>query len=112
MRAERIPLYRSEEPLQVDEPYVLVTPTYGGGDGNGAVPKQVIRFLNDERNRRGIRGVISAGNTNFGEGFCIAGGCHEPQVRRAAPVSAQLFGTADDVARVSDGLESWWKRQQ
>ncbi|WP_119698589.1 class Ib ribonucleoside-diphosphate reductase assembly flavoprotein NrdI [Microbacterium halotolerans] len=112
MRAERIPLYRSEEPLQVDEPYVLVTPTYGGGDGNGAVPKQVIRFLNDERNRRGIRGVISAGNTNFGEGFCIAGDiisrkCDVPHLYRL-----ELFGTADDVARVSDGLESWWKRQQ
>jgi len=112
LRAQRIPLYRGDEPLQVDEPYVLVTPTYGGGDGNGAVPKQVIRFLNDERNRRGIRGVISAGNTNFGAGFCIAGDiisrkCDVPHLYRL-----ELFGTADDVARVSDGLESWWKRQQ
>ena len=34
---------------------VRVTPTYGGGQGRGvekgAVPKQVIRFLNDEKNR-------------------------------------------------------------
>lgn len=110
--ARRIPLHRGEEPLQVDEPYVLVTPTYGGGDGNGAVPKQVIRFLNDERNRRGIRGVISAGNTNFGAGFCIAGDiisrkCDVPHLYRV-----ELFGTADDVDRVTDGLEQWWKRQQ
>jgi protein involved in ribonucleotide reduction len=39
-------------PIEVDEPFVLVTPTYGAGRGGvekGAVPKQVIRFLNDER---------------------------------------------------------------
>ena len=75
--AQRIPLYRTDEPLLIDEPFVLVTPTYGGGQGRGeekgAVPKQVIRFLNDERNRRNIRGVISAGNTNFGDAFCLAG---------------------------------------
>jgi len=111
MRAERIPLHRSDPPLRVDEPYVLVTPTYGGGDGNGAVPKQVIRFLNDEGNRRGIRGVISAGNTNFGEGFCIAGDiisrkCDVPHLYRL-----ELFGTADDVDRVSEGLERWWTQQ-
>lgn len=111
LRAERIPLHRNDEPLHVDEPYVLVTPTYGGGDGKGAVPKQVIRFLNDEHNRRGIRGVISAGNSNFGEGFCIAGDiisrkCDVPHLYRL-----ELFGTEDDVVRVSDGLERWWKRQ-
>ena len=75
--ARRIPLLRQQEDLVVDEPFVLVTPTYGGGEGRGvergAVPKQVIRFLNDERNRNHIRGVISAGNTNFGDSFCLAG---------------------------------------
>ena len=111
LRAERIPLHRSDEPLRVDEPYVLVTPTYGGGDGNGAVPKQVIRFLNDEHNRRGIRGVISAGNTNFGDGFCLAGDiisrkCDVPHLYRL-----ELFGTPEDVDRVSEGLERWWKLQ-
>jgi protein involved in ribonucleotide reduction len=111
LRAERIPLHRSDEPLSVDEPYVLVTPTYGGGDGNGAVPKQVIRFLNDEHNRRGIRGVISAGNTNFGDGFCLAGDiisrkCDVPHLYRL-----ELFGTPEDVDRVSEGLERWWTQQ-
>ncbi len=113
--ARRIPLLRTEEPLVVDEPFVLVTPTYGGGQGRGeekgAVPKQAIRFLNDERNRRHIRGVISAGNTNFGEAFCPAGEiisrkCDVPHLYRF-----EVFGTQDDVDRVSDGLERWWKRQ-
>ena len=111
MRAVRIPLYRSEEPLIVNEPYVLVSPTYGGGDGHGAVPKQVIRFLNDEGNRSLIRGVIAAGNTNFGEAYCLAGDiiarkCNVPHLYRV-----EVFGTPEDVDRVSDGLEQWWKRQ-
>jgi protein involved in ribonucleotide reduction len=112
-RALRIPLHATDPELVVDEPYVLVTPTYGGGQGRGvekgAVPKQVIRFLNDERNRRLIRGVISAGNTNFGEHFCVAGDiisrkCHVPHLYRL-----EVFGTPEDVERVSAGLERWWE---
>ena len=113
-RAKRIPLYPSEPALRIDEPYVLVTPTYGGGQGRGeekgAVPKQVIRFLNDQGNRDRIRGVISAGNTNFGEAFCLAGDvisrkCSVPHLYRL-----ELFGTPEDVDRVNEGLERWWKR--
>jgi protein involved in ribonucleotide reduction len=112
-RAIRIPLHseRSGPGLVVDEPYVLVTPTYGGGQGRGvekgAVPRQVIRFLNDEHNRSLIRGVISAGNTNFGEHFCLAGDiisrkCNVPHLYRL-----EVFGTPEDVERVSEGLERW-----
>jgi len=59
---------------------VLVLPTYGGGHANGPepdaggyVPKQVIAFLNNEHNRSLIRGVIAAGNNNFGAEFAYAG---------------------------------------
>ncbi|MDZ5145523.1 class Ib ribonucleoside-diphosphate reductase assembly flavoprotein NrdI [Microbacterium testaceum] len=112
-RAVRIPLRPTDPPLQVDEPFVLVTPTYGGGAGRGvekgAVPKQVIRFLNEERNRRNIRGVIAAGNMNFGDAFCLAGDiiarkCGVPHLYRL-----EVFGTPDDVERVNEGLERWWK---
>ncbi|UNK71841.1 class Ib ribonucleoside-diphosphate reductase assembly flavoprotein NrdI [Microbacterium sp. H1-D42] len=113
--SRRIPLHRYEEPLVIDEPFVLVTPTYGGGQGRGeekgAVPKQVIRFLNDERNRRNIRGVISAGNTNFGEAFCLAGEVISRKCRVPHLYRFEVFGTQDDVDRVSDGLERWWKLQ-
>ncbi len=115
LRAVRIPLHGGEPPLFVDEPFVLVTPTYGGGQGRdeekGAVPKQVIRFLNEERNRRLIRGVISAGNTNFGEHFCLAGDIVSRKCRVPHLYRLELFGTPDDVDRVSDGLERWWKQQ-
>ncbi|MFV0373095.1 class Ib ribonucleoside-diphosphate reductase assembly flavoprotein NrdI [Microbacterium sp.] len=110
--ALRIPLHPTDPAIVVDEPFVLVTPTYGGGQGRGeekgAVPKQVIRFLNDERHRNLIRGVISAGNTNFGEAYCLAGDiisrkCDVPHLYRL-----ELFGTPDDVDAVSVGLERWW----
>lgn len=42
--AARIPLYAHDAPLQALEPFVLVLPTYGGTNGEGSVPKQVIRF--------------------------------------------------------------------
>ncbi|WNM23695.1 class Ib ribonucleoside-diphosphate reductase assembly flavoprotein NrdI [Demequina capsici] len=109
--AERIPLRPKDEPLKVDEPYVLVVPTYGGGNEGGAVPKQVIKFLNDEHNRSLIRGVITAGNTNFGTAYCIAGDivaakCHVPHLYKF-----ELFGTPDDVTAVREGLENLWKQQ-
>jgi protein involved in ribonucleotide reduction len=106
--AVRIPLYARDEPLRVEEPYVLCIPTYGGGAINGAVPKQVIRFLNDENNRSLIRGVIGVGNTNFGEAYCLAGDiiaakCKVPHLYRL-----EVFGTPDDVRVVHEGLESFW----
>jgi hypothetical protein len=62
MPAIRIPLHGR---IEVDEPYVLVLPTYGGGratpniNDGGYVPKQVIAFLNNEHNRSLLRGVIA-----------------------------------------------------
>lgn len=102
--AERIPLRAGDPPLKVHEPYVLVVPTYGGGNLGGAVPKQVIRFLNDVQNRSLITGVVSAGNTNFGEAYCIAGDivarkCHVPHLDRF-----ELLGTPEDVARIRERL--------
>ncbi|MGV9713517.1 class Ib ribonucleoside-diphosphate reductase assembly flavoprotein NrdI [Gordonia sp. NPDC003424] len=108
MRTARIPIVGDPGAFGVDEPYVLVCPTYGGGkatgDRAGYVPKQVIKFLNNEHNRSLIRGVIAAGNTNFGEEFCYAGDiiarkCSVPYLYRF-----ELMGTADDVERVRRGL--------
>ncbi|MBP6685775.1 MAG: class Ib ribonucleoside-diphosphate reductase assembly flavoprotein NrdI [Leucobacter sp.] len=107
--AVRIPLRpRLEGTIQVARPYALVLPTYGGGERSGAIPKQVKTFLNDPSNRALIRGVITAGNTNFGEHYCIAGPiiaakCAVPELYRF-----ELLGTARDVDQVRNGLARFW----
>ena len=106
-----IPLYKNAEPLIVNEPYVLVCPTYGGGasishENSRPVPKQVIRFLNNENNRGLIRAVISGGNSNFGADFGKAGDvisakCKVPYVYRF-----ELMGSYEDVKICREGLIS------
>lgn len=100
---------RVAEPIT--RPFVLVTPTYADGEGRFAVPKPVIRFLNDPANRSLIQGVIAGGNRNFGEFFARAGDviamkCGIPLLYRF-----ELSGTEEDVARVRSGLERFWTRQ-
>ncbi len=107
--ARRIPIHDREAALTVDEPFVLITPTYGGGRsttaiGGGYVPKQVIRFLNDPGNRSFIRGVIAAGNTNFGAEYGMAGEIIARKCRVPHLYRFELMGTADDVDHVRDGL--------
>ena len=77
----------------------------------GYVPKQVIAFLNNEHNRSLIRGVIAAGNNNFGAEFAYAGDvvsrkCGVPYLYRF-----ELMGTPDDVDAVRAGLADFWKEQ-
>ena len=108
--ASRIPLYPREERLTATKPYVLVLPTYGGGGQGGAVPKQVIHFLNDEGNRSLIRGVIAAGNTNFGEAYCLAGDIVARKTRVPLLYRFEVFGTPDDREAVQIGLDTLWKQ--
>ena len=108
-RSARIPLRRRDEPLTVGEGYVLFVPTYGGGSVRGAVPKQVIAFLNDPHNRSLCRGVISSGNTNFGEAYCLAGDIIASKLDVPLLYRYELLGTNTDVARVKEGLEGFWQ---
>lgn len=105
----RIPLRLKDEPLIVNEPYVLVCPTYGGGvsltgENSRPVPRQVIRFLNNEHNRSFIRAVVAGGNSNFGADFGKAGEvisakCKVPYVYRF-----EMMGNEDDVRICRGGL--------
>ena len=108
-RSARIPLRPKEAPLAVDEEYVLLVPTYGGGSVKGAVPKQVIKFLDDSHNRSLCRGVISSGNTNFGEAYCLAGDIIASKLNVPLLYRYELLGTPTDVVRVKEGLEDFWQ---
>lgn len=103
--SQRIPLRRNDPELNVDEPYVLICPTYGGGvsvsGGNSRpVPGQVMRFLNNEGNRSLIRGVIAAGNSNFGADYCLAGKVIADKCKVPYLYRFELMGSAEDVAHV------------
>ena len=103
--SQRIPLRRNDPELNVDEPYVLICPTYGGGvsvsGGNSRpVPGQVMRFLNNEGNRSLIRGVIAAGNSNFGADYCLAGKVIADKCKVPYLYRFELMGLAEDVAHV------------
>ncbi|SDD42850.1 protein involved in ribonucleotide reduction [Paracoccus isoporae] len=107
--ALRIPISPDEPMPAPDQPYVLITPTFADGEGRGAVPRQVIRFLNDPGRRALIRGVISAGNRNFGKFFAASGDviarkCGVPLLCRF-----ELAGTDHDIARIRDGLHRFWR---
>lgn len=106
-KSQRIPI---KGEIEIDYPFILFVPTYADANGNGAVPKQVIKFLNNHKNRKNIRGVISSGNRNFGSTFAIAGDivsqkCNVPLLYRF-----ELMGTEQDVVNVNRGLNDFWNK--
>ena len=102
--AIRIPIDRSDRGIAVARPYVLLVPTYGGGEGRAAIPRQVRSFLNVRENRALLRGVIGFGNTNFGEHFCRAADLISAKTGVPVIARVEIFGTEDDVKTVKERL--------
>ncbi|MCL2896226.1 class Ib ribonucleoside-diphosphate reductase assembly flavoprotein NrdI [Brenneria tiliae] len=109
--ALRIPIATERPALKLDQPYILVVPSYGGGSAKGAVPRQVILFLNDRQNRDNLRGVIAAGNTNFGAAYGLAGDIIAQKCRVPYLYRFELLGTPEDVANVRKGVTEFWQQQ-
>lgn len=107
----RIPV-EMEEKINVNRDYVMFCPTYsGGGDQtSGAVPKQVIQFLNNESNRKFCRGVIASGNTNFGDTFAIAGTILSKKLQVPLLYQFELLGTQTDVINVQNIIKKFWNK--
>ena len=103
--ASRLPLHKNEPTFIVDEPYVLVVPTYGVGTPETAVPPPVKKFLREEQNAKNCIAVIGAGNTNFGANYCLA--AHLVARRLHVPVAYQfeLLGTHEDQEVVTQILK-------
>lgn len=106
----RLPLRTADDAPHIDRPYVLCIPSYGRPGGAGSIPPQAVKFLNNPHNRALLQGVIGAGNTNFGEHYCIAADkvaakCHVPVLYKF-----ELMGTAEDVNNVQVGLELFWNK--
>lgn len=98
--ALRIPQEVDAPMPAVDGPFVLVTPSFGDSTGKGAVPKPVIRFLNDPQRRQWLRAVVGCGDRNFGALFAqasevVARKCGVPLLLRI-----EMSGTARDWQRL------------
>lgn len=106
--AGRIPISPADAMPEPTLPFVLICPTFADGQGRGAVPKQVIRFLNDPARRALLRGVIGAGNRNFGETYALAGKVIAAKCNVPVLYSFELAGNETDIARVRRGLEQFW----
>ena len=104
--AIRIPIRPSDAgDLLVDAEYVLVVPTYGGGNESPAIPKSVKIFLNNRDNRKLLRGVIGTGNTNFGEHYCKAADMISSKTGVPILARVELLGTPEDVQKIKQRLE-------
>ena len=108
LAAARIPVSPKEAMPELPDDYVLICPTYADGEGRGAVPKQVIRFLNAPEHRARLRGVIATGNRNFGRFYGMAGDVIAAKCAVPLMYKFELAGTTADLARVREGLSKFW----
>ncbi len=111
MQADRIPVRPADAMPAPARPYVLICPTFADGAGRGAIPEQVIRFLNDPPTRTSLRGVIGGGNRNFGATFALSGDviaakCNVPVLYRF-----EMAGTETDIVRIRAGLDKFWRTE-
>jgi protein involved in ribonucleotide reduction len=102
--AIRIPIDWRSSSITIARPYVLFVPTYGGGEGRAAIPRQVRSFLNVVENRDLLRGVVGFGNTNFGEHFCKAADLISQKTGVPVVARVEIFGTEDDVTKVKERM--------
>lgn len=98
----KIPLYTREESPVMEEPYILVFPSYGRGSAKAAVPKQVIKFLNIEQNRDNLLGIVGVGNRTFGENYQIGARIASHKTGKPILYTLELFGTPEDVKEVKE----------
>lgn len=107
-RVHKIPLTKGDGDLVVNRPYILITPTYGAGNGHRPVPPQVVRFLNNKSNRELLRGVVGGGNRNYGKFYgyasdMIAQKCNVPLLGKFEVFG--LPGEAEDIKRKIENFE-------
>jgi protein involved in ribonucleotide reduction len=100
----RIPI-KEEFNFSPKNPYIIVTPTYGDPNGKGMVPHQVKKFLSNPDNIPLLKGVISAGNLNFGKEFGMAGEIISHRFKIPLLHKFELQGTEEDLEKVNLGIK-------
>lgn len=94
---------RGENEIRINQPYIIITPTYGDGDGKGMVPHQVKKFLKE--NHDWLIGVISSGNINFGREFGLAGDLISYKFKVPLLHKFEIAGTPEDIQKVQTILQ-------
>lgn len=94
----RLPLNDKNDVL-VDKPFILILPSYGS-TVDTALPKVVKDFLAKPVNSNLLKGVIGAGNTDFGISYCIAAKVVANQFKVPLLYKFELTGTTFDVSEV------------
>lgn len=108
--SSRIPIKWDESnPLVMYRDYVLFVPTYGGGNEGHSVPRQVVKFLNIDENRKHLLGVVGLGNTNFGSHYCRAAEIVAAKTGVPLLYRVEIMGTPDDVIEVMERMETLWQ---
>lgn len=102
----QIPLYTRMDTPIMEEPYLLVFPSYGTGSFKRSVPKQTIKFLNVEQNRNYLQGIIGTGNRTFGEDYLIGAKLAEYKTGKPLLYGLELSGVQQDV---DETMELWRK---
>ena len=107
--AIRLPMSVAEPFPDLDEPFVLVVPTFGS-EPHTAVPRPVTHFLERPGIAALVRGVIAGGNRNFGDTFGLAGKLISNKLGIPLLYRFELAGTPMDTDKVRQGLERFWTR--
>ena len=110
IKSNRIPQSPKDPFTQISKPNVLICPTFAGDDGQGTVPTQVIKFLNIEKNRDLLLGVIASGSRNFGKYYGYAGDVISNKCNVPCLFKFELMGTASDIRKVEDGVKRVWQQ--
>jgi protein involved in ribonucleotide reduction len=106
VKSIRLPV-SSSETLIVEEPFLLLTPSYGSGKVKGAVPNPVIKFLNNPLNRSFIKGVMTTGDRVYAQGYALAGKIIANKCNIPLLYSLELSGFPEDVIAVRSILTNY-----
>lgn len=98
---EFVKIPKSENQIEVNEDYVLITYT----TGFGFVPNEVDKFLKYSNNSKFLKAVIGSGNRNWGLNFCKASINIAEQYNVPLLHNFELSGIKEDVDIVTDKIK-------
>ncbi|MDP4448278.1 class Ib ribonucleoside-diphosphate reductase assembly flavoprotein NrdI [Staphylococcus hyicus] len=87
----------------IDNPYILVTPTYNIGE----VPEEVNLFL--QNNHKNMIAVMSAGNRNWGSNFAVSADKISNKYNVDLIGKFEMYGTQNDVDKLISYIRDYYE---